>query len=171
MVYYCYTMVMLWLLCQPGEAVLWLLCHPGKNQCVCVLTAPWVFFQPFSLCLAYPRFNKQCEQQDNWHHKQDQWYIYTHTYTYMIFLRFISIIGYYKIMSINPWVPDLLYFTWEVVRKTLYSNKCADMPGYTERTSNKRWKMKPTENKTKTGFLQEYLGLVWSTNLLHTKYA
>ena len=34
--------------------------------------APHVFFQPLSSCLAYPAFSKQCEQQDNWGHKQDQ---------------------------------------------------------------------------------------------------
>ena len=29
-----------------------------------------VFFQPLSLSLAYPELSKQCEKQDNWHHKQ-----------------------------------------------------------------------------------------------------
>ena len=38
-------------------------------------TAPQVFFQPTSLHLAYPGFSKQCEQQDNWHHDQNQRYI------------------------------------------------------------------------------------------------
>ena len=36
---------------------------------------PGVSFQPLSLCLAYPRFNKQCrqcEQQYNWCHEEDQ---------------------------------------------------------------------------------------------------
>ena len=40
-----------------------------------VPTAHQFFFQPLSLCLVYPRFSKQykqCEQQENWHHKQDQ---------------------------------------------------------------------------------------------------
>ena len=37
-------------------------------------TAPQVFFQPTSLHLAYPGFSKQCEQQDNWYHEQDQLY-------------------------------------------------------------------------------------------------
>ena len=34
--------------------------------------APQVFFQPLSLCFAYPGFSKQCEQQENWHCEQDQ---------------------------------------------------------------------------------------------------
>ena len=58
-----YVMVMLWLLHQSGE-----------NK-FAVPMAPRVSFQPLSLCLAYPGFNKQCtqcEQQDNWHYKQDQ---------------------------------------------------------------------------------------------------
>ena len=37
-------------------------------------TASRVFFQPLSVHLAYPGFNEQCEQQNNWHHKQDQKY-------------------------------------------------------------------------------------------------
>ena len=37
-------------------------------------TASQVFFQPTSLHLAYPGFSKQCEQQDNWYHEQDQLY-------------------------------------------------------------------------------------------------
>ena len=37
-------------------------------------TAHQVFFQPTSLHLAYPGFSKQCEQQDNWYHEQDQLY-------------------------------------------------------------------------------------------------
>ena len=41
--------------------------------------APWIFFQPLSLHLAYPGFSKQCEQheqRDNQCHQQDeeQWY-------------------------------------------------------------------------------------------------
>ena len=31
-----------------------------------VPTAPRVFFQPLSLCLAYPGFSGPCEKQDNW---------------------------------------------------------------------------------------------------------
>lgn len=34
--------------------------------------APQVFFQPLSLFLVHPGFNKQCEQQENWHCEQDQ---------------------------------------------------------------------------------------------------
>ena len=37
--------------------------------------APQVFFQPLSSRLAYPEFNKQCEQceqQDNWRCEQDE---------------------------------------------------------------------------------------------------
>ena len=34
--------------------------------------APQVFFQPFSLCLTYPGFSELCEQQENWHCRQDQ---------------------------------------------------------------------------------------------------
>ena len=44
-----------------------------------VPTAPRVFFQPLSSSLAYPGFSKQCgqwEQQDNWHHEQDQQYTF-----------------------------------------------------------------------------------------------
>ena len=39
--------------------------------------APPVFFQPLSPCLDYPGLSKQCaqcEQQDSWHHEQDQQY-------------------------------------------------------------------------------------------------
>lgn len=42
------------------------------------------------------------------------------------------------------------------------------MPGYAERTFNKGWKMNPTGNKTKTGFLPEQLGVAWSTNKFAT---
>ena len=37
-----------------------------------VPTAPRVSFQPLSLSLAYPGFGKQCEQQNNWCHEQDE---------------------------------------------------------------------------------------------------
>ena len=36
--------------------------------------APQVFFQPLGSHLAYPGFSeqcRQCKQQDNWHHEQD----------------------------------------------------------------------------------------------------
>ena len=73
---YGYLMVMLWLLCQPGE-----------NNVSAFPMAPWVFFQPLSSSLAYPGLNKQCEQQDNWHREQDQldrhcspWWLYQFTF-------------------------------------------------------------------------------------------
>ena len=75
-------MVMLWLLLQ-------LLHQRGDRQCYgslasqermevsAVPMAPPVFFQPLSPCLDYPGLSKQCaqcEQQDSWHHEQDQQY-------------------------------------------------------------------------------------------------
>ena len=74
--------VMLWLLLrllhQPGER----LCYGGRASqerinvsTVPTAPAPWVSFQPLSQRLAYPGFSEQCrqwEQQDNWHHEQDQ---------------------------------------------------------------------------------------------------
>ena len=38
------------------------------------------------------------------------------------------------------------------MRRTLHSSKCADISGYTERTFNKRWKMKPTRKQNKNWF-------------------
>ena len=75
-----YVMAVLWLL-------LWLLHQQGGRPCYgchasqerinvsAFPTAPHIFFQPLSLCLAYPGFSKQCEQQDNWRHDQNQRYI------------------------------------------------------------------------------------------------
>ena len=75
-----YIMVMLWLL-------LWLLCQAGERLCYgchasqerintsVVPMAPRVFFQSLSAYLIYPKLSeqyKQCEQQDNWHHKKVQ---------------------------------------------------------------------------------------------------
>ena len=40
-----------------SEAVSWLPCQPGENVSAVPL-APHVSFQPLSLCLAYPGFNK-----------------------------------------------------------------------------------------------------------------
>ena len=81
MVWLCYSyfMVMLqlllWLLHQSGER----LCYgagasPERINMSAVPMPPGVSFQPLSLCLAYPGFNKQCrecEQQCNWCHEED----------------------------------------------------------------------------------------------------
>ena len=77
--HYGYYTVMLWLF-------LWLLHQPTESLCygyyenqqritmTAVPIAPQVFFQPLNLSLAYPGFSELCEQQDNWHHKEDQQY-------------------------------------------------------------------------------------------------
>ena len=39
-----------------------------------------VFFQPLSLSLAYPKFSKKYDKQDNWHHKQYQQYNTYHSW-------------------------------------------------------------------------------------------
>ena len=74
---------------QPQEERVELLRQPGERLCcvrLCygcctsqerinmsaVPTAPRVSFQPLSLSLAYPGFGKQCEQQNNWRHEQDE---------------------------------------------------------------------------------------------------
>ena len=76
----------------------------------------------------------------------ENWFRYIY-----IYFRFFSIAGYYKILSIVP--STLFYFKWgEVVRRTLYSSKCADTSGYTEGNFNKRWKMKPTRKQNKNWF-------------------
>ena len=83
--------VMLWLLQGSVMVMLWpllqLLRQPGERLCYgcqasqeriklsSVPMAPQVFFQPLSLCLAYPGFSEQCgqcEQRDNWHREQDE---------------------------------------------------------------------------------------------------
>ena len=55
-----YVMVMLWLLCQPGERVLYSCCasQEGINASA-VPTAPRIFFQPLSLYLAYSEISIQ----------------------------------------------------------------------------------------------------------------
>ena len=68
--------LLLWLLHQPGEKLfcVWLCYGCCYHCCIsqervnvsAVPTAPQLFFQPLSLCLAYPGFSGQCEQQDNW---------------------------------------------------------------------------------------------------------
>ena len=71
--------------------MLWLLWHgwasrERRGNYVCSLTAPRTFFQPLSLSLAYPGFSeqcKQCEQQDNWCHEQDERYMETYLYPYL----------------------------------------------------------------------------------------
>ena len=88
-----YVMATLWL-----WLLLWLLRQPGERLCYgrwasqerinlsAVPTAPWIFFQLLSSQLAYPGFSKQhkqCEQQDNWHHKQGQ-----HDIVYMWNLKY-----------------------------------------------------------------------------------
>ena len=61
-----YIMVMLWLLLQllhqPGER-LYYGCHANQEKInmSAAPMAPRVFFQPLSLCLAYPGFSEQCE--------------------------------------------------------------------------------------------------------------
>ena len=67
--------LLLWLPCQPGERLCYN-CHVSQERInvSAVPTAPPVSFQPLRSFLAYPGFNKQCEQQDNWPHKQDQQY-------------------------------------------------------------------------------------------------
>ena len=55
--------------------LLQLLGQPGENKRVCSACGSWVFFQPLNSRLAYAGFKEQCEQceqQDNWPHKQDQ---------------------------------------------------------------------------------------------------
>ena len=57
------------------EAMLQLPRQPGEDNVSVVPMAPRVFFQPLSLCLAYPGFSKQCgqrEQPDRWCCEQDQ---------------------------------------------------------------------------------------------------
>ena len=54
------------------EAVLRLPCQPGKKSVSAVPMGPRVIFQPLNLCLAHPGCSKPWEQQDNWHHEQDQ---------------------------------------------------------------------------------------------------
>ena len=68
--------LLLWLLHQQGERPCFG-CHANQERInvSAVPTAPHIFFQPLSLWLAYPGFSKQCEQQDNWHHDQNQRYI------------------------------------------------------------------------------------------------
>ena len=51
-----------------------LLQQPRENKRVCSSYGSLSFLPASHLCRAYPGFSKQCEQQDNWHHKQDQWY-------------------------------------------------------------------------------------------------
>ena len=68
--------VMLWLPLQlPGERLCYGF-HSSQERInvSAVPMAPRVFFQPLSSSFAYPGFNKQCEQQKNWHCEQDQRY-------------------------------------------------------------------------------------------------
>ena len=55
--------------------LMWLLHSQERLNVSAVPRAPQVFSQPLSWHLAYTGFSKQCkqcEQQDNWCHKQDQ---------------------------------------------------------------------------------------------------
>ena len=68
--------LLLWLLHRPGERLFCVrLCYGCCYHCCIsqervivssVPTAPPVFFQPRSLCLAYPGFSGPCEKQDDW---------------------------------------------------------------------------------------------------------
>ena len=62
-------------LSQPREGLCYGCCaHQERINVSAVPMAPRVFFQPLSSSFAYPGFNKQCEQQKNWHCEQDQRY-------------------------------------------------------------------------------------------------
>ena len=72
---YGYIMVMLWLQLQlprqPGGRLSCGCCASQKRITVSAVSmVPRVFFQPLSLCFAYPRCSEQGDQQDNWHNKQ-----------------------------------------------------------------------------------------------------
>ena len=72
--------MLLWLLCQPGER----LCygHHASQEGINVPalpTDPCIFFQTLSSSLAYPWFSeqcKQCEYQDNSHNEQNPQHIH-----------------------------------------------------------------------------------------------
>ena len=78
------TAASLWALRHPGERLCWVrLCYGSCYGCCisqerinvsAVPMPPQLFFQTLNLCLAYPGFSRQCERQDNWHHKQGQQY-------------------------------------------------------------------------------------------------
>ena len=51
-----------------------LLQQSRENKRVCSSYGSLSFLLASRLCLAYPGFSKQCEQQDNWHHKEDRRY-------------------------------------------------------------------------------------------------
>ena len=77
---YCSIMAKLWLLLplpnQPGERLCYG-CH-ARQGTTDIPMAPPVSLQPLSLSLAFTGFSeqcRQCEQQNNWHHEKDQWYI------------------------------------------------------------------------------------------------
>ena len=57
--------------------MLWLLFESRGNKCVCHSYGSLHLLPALNLSFAYPGFSKQCkqhEQQDNWHHEQDQQY-------------------------------------------------------------------------------------------------
>ena len=101
-------------------------CHASQERInvSAVPMAPQGSFQPLSLHLAYPGFSKQrgqCEQQDNWRHKQDEQQYTHHTkkavyilvYTFLIVflaIRFLfhTLASYYQVITnyfkiISPW--------------------------------------------------------------------
>ena len=114
------VMATLWLFCGSCYSC----CISQERSCYCccasqerinmsaVPTAPCVFFQPFSLHLAYPGFSKQCkqyEQQDSWCHKQD--HRYTPTVIHLLWLMNLHCI------SSTPSSPQ---FTLELILYILY---------------------------------------------------
>ena len=70
-------MVTLWLLLQLLRQLGERLCYgcrasQERKSVSAVPMGPRVIFQPLNLCLAHPGCSKPWEQQDNWHHEQDQ---------------------------------------------------------------------------------------------------
>ena len=75
--HYGYILIIFWPLLglqhQHGERVCYG-CHGSQERInlSAIPSAPRIFFQPLISHLAYPGFSKQCEQRDNWHHRQNQ---------------------------------------------------------------------------------------------------
>lgn len=105
---YCYIMVKLWLLLpllhQPGERL-----HYGRRASqgrIHIPMVPPASFQSLSLSLAYAGFGeqcRQCEQQNNWHHEKDQWYILIYQ---MIFAERAKTIQQGKDGLFNKWCSE-----------------------------------------------------------------
>lgn len=106
---YCYIMVKLWLLLpllhQPGERL-----HYGRRASqgrIHIPMVPPASFQSLSLSLAYAGFGeqcRQCEQQNNWHHEKDQWYILIYQ---MIFAERAKTIQQGKDSLFNKWCQEI----------------------------------------------------------------